>query len=139
MMIKPCIFCNIIKNKSNIIYEDKTTIAFMDIKPITLGHILVIPKDHFSNFIDTPNDLVGNVNMTVHKIATKLLTIIPTIKGFNILTNNNEIAYQTVMHYHVHIIPKYEHDKGLIINTIKENAKIKDMNNLLVLLQSKLN
>jgi len=139
MMIKPCIFCNIIKNKSNIIYEDKTTVAFMDIKPITVGHILVTPKDHFSNFIDTPNELVGNVNMTVHKIAIKLLTIIPTIKGFNILTNNNEIAYQTVMHYHVHIIPKYEHDKGLIIDTTKENAKIKDINNILVSLQSKLN
>lgn len=125
-----CIFCTISKNPENLIYEDKHSVAFMDIKPISKGHILVIPKQHFATFIDATMEVVGFVNSTTHKIATQLQTLIPEIKGFNILTNNGKEAYQEVFHYHVHIIPKYSKEKGLILTRNPESFKIEDIESI---------
>lgn len=130
MVNSQCIFCTISKNPENLIYEDKHSVAFMDIKPISKGHILVIPKQHFATFIDATMEIVGFVNNTTHKIATQLQTVIPEIKGFNILTNNGKEAYQEVFHYHVHIIPKYSKEKGLILNRNPESVKIEDIENI---------
>lgn len=133
-----CIFCIIIKDTNNLIFEDANTAAFMDINPITNGHILVIPKQHFATFIDTPPKLVGDVNITTHKIAKLLIKIIPDIKGFNILTNNGKVAFQEVFHYHVHIIPKYIREKGFLINKTKENVTINDIDNIKKILRLQL-
>ncbi|BET37745.1 HIT domain-containing protein [Spiroplasma ixodetis] len=138
MTNKACIFCTIIKDKNNLIFEDTNTAAFMDINPVTKGHILVIPKQHFETFIDTTPKIVSDVSITNHKIANLLIKTIPEIKGFNILTNNGSEAFQEVFHYHVHIIPKYIREKGFLINRTKENVTIDDINNLKKILKSQL-
>ncbi|WP_342276884.1 HIT family protein [Spiroplasma endosymbiont of Nebria brevicollis] len=132
-----CIFCTISKNSENLVYEDKHTIAFMDIKPVTLGHTLVIPKQHFATFLDATPEIVGFVNSTTHKIAMQLQTLIPEIKGFNILTNNGSEAYQEVFHYHVHIIPKYNKEKGLILTHTTEDVKIENIKTIKQSLKTK--
>ncbi|WP_425381481.1 HIT domain-containing protein [Spiroplasma endosymbiont of Polydrusus pterygomalis] len=138
MANKSCIFCTIIKDPNNLIFEDVNTAAFMDINPVANGHILVIPKKHFANFIETPPKLACEVTMIVHKIANLLIKTIPEIKGFNILTNNGSEAFQEVFHYHVHIIPKYIREKGFLINRTKENVTIDNIINLKKILKSQL-
>lgn len=138
MTNKACIFCTIIKDTNNLIFEDTNTAAFMDINPVTKGHILVIPKQHFETFIDTTPKIVSDVSITTHKIANLLIKTIPEIKGFNILTNNGGEAFQEVFHYHIHIIPKYIREKGFLINRTKENVTIDDINNLKKILKSQL-
>lgn len=138
-MSKPlCIFCSIIKDSNNLIFEDENTAAFMDLNPVTKGHVLVIPKQHSDDFINTIPELVAAVNITAHKIAKSLLTVIPDIKGFNFLTNNGKEAFQEVFHYHLHIIPKYSREKGFLITKTKENVTINDINNLKKILKSQL-
>lgn len=138
MTNKSCIFCTIIKDPDNLIFEDANTAAFMDINPVANGHILVIPKQHYANFIETPPKLACEVTITVHKIANLLIKTIPEIKGFNILTNNGSEAFQEVFHYHVHIMPKYIREKGFLINRTKENVTIDNIINLKKILKSQL-
>lgn len=138
MLNSHCVFCTISKNPKNLVYENKHTVAFMDIQPATEGHILVIPRQHFATFLDATPEIVGFVNSTTHKIATQLQTLIPEIKGFNILTNNGAEAYQEVFHYHVHIIPKYTKDKGLLLTFSTENVKIESIETIKQLLKAKL-
>lgn len=138
MLNKSCIFCTIIKDTNNLIFEDTNTAALMDINPVSNGHILVIPKQHFETFIETTPKLVCEVSITTHKIANLLKKTIPEIKGFNFLTNNGSEAFQEVFHYHVHIIPKYIREKGFLINRTKERVTIDDINNLKKILKSQL-
>lgn len=138
MTNKSCIFCKIIQDPNNLIFEDANTAAFMDINPVSNGHVLVIPKQHFINFIETPPNLVAEVTITTHKIANLLIKTIPKIKGFNILTNNGSEAFQEIFHYHVHIMPKYIREKGFLINRTKENVTIDKIINLKKILKSQL-
>ena len=106
-----CIFCDIIKGKSEaeIIYEDENIISFLDIRPLNYGHTLVVPKKHYDNFLSlTPAEL---------DYLTKGLQVISaavekSIKadGFNIVVNNGKAAGQTVFHFHFHIIPRFTND-----------------------------
>jgi len=133
-----CLFCKIIQNKEILVYEDQDVVAFMDIKPIAKGHILVIPKQHANTFLDCSSQLVGNVNIVAHQIAKGLLKIIPTIKGFNILTNCGKEAFQEVFHYHVHVIPKYNREQGLKISHSAEVISDKLINDLKLLIKQEL-
>ena len=106
--MKDCIFCKIVKGEipCTKIYEDQDVLAFLDISQTTIGHTLVIPKEHFDNFLYVPKDLVGKTFSAAQKVA-QALTAGLGAKGINILNNTNEIAGQTVMHFHVHVIPRY--------------------------------
>ena len=106
-----CIFCDIIKKKekAEILFEDQSTISFLDIRPLNFGHSLVIPKNHYENFYNVPvNDLQAVIK------ATQDLTnaIIKSIKpdGINIISNNGSSAGQTIFHFHFHIIPRFKND-----------------------------
>ena len=103
-----CIFCKIIKGEIPCVkvYEDNDVLGFLDISQTTLGHTLVIPKDHYDNFLFVPNDLLGKCFSAVQKIAQALVSGLGA-KGVNILVNTNEIAGQTIMHFHIHVIPRY--------------------------------
>ena len=104
-----CIFCKIINGEipSRKIYEDDNVIAILDISQATLGHALVIPKKHYENILAIDDIDYLNVMKAVKIVANKLNSHLP-LKGLNILNNCNEIAGQTVMHFHVHVIPRYE-------------------------------
>lgn len=106
-----CIFCDIVngKEKSYKIYENNKTLAFLDIFPISKGHILVIPKKHFENIYDIDEETLIEVFKTAKKI-TDILKEKMGINGVNLINSNTKIANQTVFHYHVHIIPRREND-----------------------------
>jgi histidine triad (HIT) family protein len=108
-----CIFCKIADGviPSYKIYEDDDVLAFLDINPVSYGHVLVIAKEHYDNFLSTPKDImheVLNVAQRVGQVQIKQLGA----KGVNILTNCYEAAGQEVPHFHVHVIPRYASPDG---------------------------
>ena len=105
------LFTKIIKGEipSTKVYEDADVLGFLDIKPVNPGHTLVIPKKHYVNVHDMPDELVGKVAIVAKKIADALLKM--GVKGVNIGTNNGEAAGQIVFHAHTHVMPRYGKDK----------------------------
>src|SRR3989344_3938720 len=105
-----CIFCKIIKGEipSTKVYEDAETLAFLDIKPVNPGHTLVIPKKHYVDIHDMPDDAVAKVSVVAKKIADAFLKV--GVKGVNIGMNNGKAAGQVVSHAHVHVMPRYGTD-----------------------------
>lgn len=106
-----CIFCKIIAGEipSKKIYEDDDVIAILDISQATLGHTLVLPKKHYSNLLEIDDEAYTKV-MNVAKMLAKKITTNLSASGVNILNNCGQAAGQTVMHFHVHILPRYEND-----------------------------
>ena len=107
-----CIFCKIIEKKApaEIIFEDEKVIAFLDIKPIHFGHILVVPKTHCCDFLDIPGeDLHSLINVT--RVVTKALIQSLNPDGYNIFANNGRAAGQSIFHFHMHITPRYFKDE----------------------------
>lgn len=106
-----CIFCKIIKKEipSNIIYEDQNTLAFLDITPINKGHTLVIPKKHYENIYDVPEDILKEITSTTKKVAKAIKSSLNPA-GINITQNNEKAAGQDIFHIHFHIIPRYQKD-----------------------------
>jgi bis(5'-nucleosidyl)-tetraphosphatase/histidine triad (HIT) family protein len=104
---KSCVFCTeIVANRNAaIIYEDELAMAFMDNAPVEQGHVLVIPKSHYSNILDIPGDIYSAVHMVVKKLAPAILLAMDA-DALNIGQNNGRCANQRVMHYHLHIIPR---------------------------------
>lgn len=107
-----CVFCKIISGEFNSckIYEDEKVLAILDLSQATYGHTLVMPKTHYENIFDLDEEVAKHLFSVVKKISNHYKEVIPTLKGINLLNNNNEAAGQTVMHYHMHIIPRYEDD-----------------------------
>ncbi len=107
-----CIFCKIINGEipSYKIYEDDDVYAFLDINPVSCGHTLVVPKEHYCDIFEIPDNLLSKVNIVVKKLSS---TIKEKLKcdGINVLQNNGSCAGQTVFHYHVHIQPVYVDSK----------------------------
>jgi histidine triad (HIT) family protein len=107
-----CIFCKIVRGEIPCykVYEDADVLAFLDLSQTTKGHTLVIPKEHFDNILYTPEDIMGKVMRAAQKIAQAEVTTLGA-EGVNILTNAGTIAGQTVMHFHVHILPRYDKEE----------------------------
>ena len=117
------IFCKIVDGEipCHKIYEDDDVLAFLDISQVTKGHALVIPKKHYDNFLSIPQEemhKVMDVAQRIGQVAIKLLGA----RGVNILTNCYEAAGQTVKHFHVHVIPRYEGNEGFILE-MKQNEE----------------
>ncbi|MDQ0205317.1 HIT family protein [Alkalicoccobacillus murimartini] len=112
-MTSSCIFCSIIAGDipSKKIYEDEHTFAFFDISQVTKGHALVVPKNHHENLFDLPATDVSHVYQTVQKVANALKDTFSPV-GLNLVNNNGEAAGQTVFHYHVHLLPRYDATDG---------------------------
>ena len=110
-----CIFCKIINKQipSSVVYEDNDVIAFLDISQATKGHTLVLPKKHYANLLEIEEDVLAKVIKVAKTIATSMQDSLGA-KGFNLVNNCNEIAGQSVMHFHLHIIPRYDHEEFVI-------------------------
>lgn len=120
------VFCKIIDGEipSYVVYEDDDVMAILDISQVTKGHTLVISKKHYENFLATPKEVMHKVMDVAQRIGQAQITTLGA-KGVNILSNCYEPAGQTVMHFHVHVIPRYDEQDNLRIE-FKENAG--DMN-----------
>lgn len=109
-----CIFCKIAQGDipSARVYEDDVVYAFLDTSQVTPGHTLVIPKRHVENLMEYTDDLAAEVMSRLPKIARGILKAFPEAQGLNMLNNNGEMAYQTVFHSHIHLIPRYSQEDG---------------------------
>jgi len=106
-----CIFCKIVAGEipATIVEQDERTIAFMDISPATRGHVLVIPREHATDVhAINPEDLAA-VALTAQRVAAKALRNLGAA-GVNLLNSNGPAAWQTVFHFHMHVIPRYDDD-----------------------------
>ena len=104
-----CVFCNIVEGKipSQTIFEDEIIKVMMDINPVSNGHLLIIPKKHFTNLTDIDMDTLMHIQKTAKEMF-KLLKDKLNIDGLT-LCQNNEYG-QEVKHYHLHLIPRYKND-----------------------------
>ena len=111
-----CIFCKIAKGEipSKTIYEDEMFRVILDLGPATKGHALVLPKAHYSNLFEMPQEAAADAMKVAKKVASLLKTKL-NCDGLNLVQNNGETAGQTVMHFHLHVIPRYENDGQKIL------------------------
>lgn len=111
-----CIFCKIVKKEipSYCIYEDDQVMAFLDISQVTKGHTLIIPKKHFENLLDCDDEILMHMTK-VAKMLGKRIMERTHANGMNFLSNMNEVAGQSVPHFHIHLIPRYNEQDACII------------------------
>ncbi len=108
-----CIFCKIIAGEIPCakVFENEHILAFLDLSQVTKGHTLVIPKTHVQDIFAMPAEVARNFFEAVPKIAKSMEKQLD-LQGLNILNNNKEIAGQTVFHFHMHLLPRYETNEG---------------------------
>ncbi|WP_026492861.1 MULTISPECIES: HIT family protein [unclassified Butyrivibrio] len=106
-----CIFCKLANGEipTNSIYEDEKFNVILDNGPATKGHCLILPKDHYANLFELPEDTAAEAMKLAKKLAAKLKDKL-SADGLNLVQNNGAAAGQTVHHFHLHIIPRYEND-----------------------------
>ena len=111
MKKEDCIFCKIAAGEipSKTLYEDEQFRVILDLAPATKGHALVIPKEHYANLYEIPQETAAGVMKLAKTMAEKMTEKLGAV-GFNLLQNNGEAAGQSVMHFHMHLIPRYHGD-----------------------------
>ena len=111
-----CVFCKIVAGEipSFKLFEDEATLAFMDINPANEGHALVIPKEHAPDLYAVSDEALARTSVTAKRVAEALArTLNP--HGLNLVQSNGAAAGQSVMHFHVHVLPRVK-DDGLAMN-----------------------
>jgi histidine triad (HIT) family protein len=106
-----CLFCKIVAGEipSTRVYEDERTIAFMDINPATRGHVLVIPREHATDLLEIDEQDLAAVAHTAQKLARRVKERFGA-DGVNLINSCGATAWQTVFHFHMHVIPRYQGD-----------------------------
>lgn len=106
-----CVFCKIISNEipATKLYEDEEFVIILDVGPAAPGHALVIPKEHYANIYEMPERLLERSICLAKEWGEKLVKAMHA-DGLNLVQNNGLAAGQTVCHYHLHLIPRYEND-----------------------------
>lgn len=122
--MKDCIFCKIVNGEipSKTIYEDNNVKAFLEINPVSNGHILLIPKKHYVNFLDTPNELISEMYKVIKEKIYPLLQEKLNITGLSICQIGKDVK-----HYHIHLIPQYENVEFDFKYDKKNIKKIEDI------------
>ncbi|MEG0176466.1 HIT family protein [Anaerorhabdus sp.] len=112
-----CIFCKIIAGEipSAKVYEDEYVLAILDISQVTYGHTLVLPKKHCTDILDVDQETMMHIASILPNLSKKIVSNTKAL-GCNILSNQGEVAGQTVNHLHFHIIPRYGSDDSIVIN-----------------------
>lgn len=108
-----CIFCKLANGQipTNSIYEDDEFNVILDASPATKGHALILPKEHYANIFEIDEEILGKAAKLAKKIMIKEKDNLKC-DGYNLLQNNGEVAGQTVFHFHMHLIPRYESDEN---------------------------
>ena len=122
-----CIFCKIANGEipSATLYEDADFRVILDLGPASKGHALILPKQHYADIYEIPEDVAGKAFALAAKMAKKMTAALDC-DGFNIVQNNKAVAGQTVFHFHMHLIPRYEGDKvglGWKVGTLTDKDK----------------
>lgn len=111
MKREDCIFCKIANGEipSKTLYEDEQFRIILDLGPATKGHALILPKNHYANLFELPEETAADVMKLAKNMAGRMTDKLQA-DGFNLVQNNGEAAGQTVMHFHLHLIPRYQND-----------------------------
>ena len=104
----PCLFCDI--KKSGCVHENELAYASYDSYPVTEHHCLIIPKRHIKDYFDLSNDELVACNELIQIIKKEIKKKDPTVKGFNLGTNIGKVSGQSILHCHLHLIPRREGD-----------------------------
>lgn len=123
-----CLFCKIVNGDipSTKVYEDEHVYAFMDIMPVAKGHTLIIPKQHCKDLFEMPEDVASNLYKAAPKVANAIKSAFNPI-GLNTINNNGAAAGQTVFHFHLHLIPRYDEVEGLNLQWDAKKVAIEDI------------
>ena len=125
-----CIFCKIIRKSSPAtrIYENEAVIAFLDIRPLNLGHTLVVPLKHYVDIFDIPKETLGQVHIVSKQIASAIKAATKA-DGISIIQQNGKAAGQDIFHLHVHVVPRFEEQKLPHFNELQivEREKLNEM------------
>ena len=128
-----CIFCKLANGifATNSIYEDETFNVILDASPANPGHALILPKEHYQDIFDIDEEVLGKAMKLAKKIAVKMSDVLGC-DGVNVIQNNKEAAGQSVLHYHLHVIPRYKNDgqkmlwtPGTVTDEIQKEMKEK--------------
>ena len=106
-----CIFCKVVAGElpGEIVDSDERTVAFMDINPATPGHALVVPREHAADLMAISDEDLEACNVAARRLARRMGEVLDPA-GFNILNSCGAAAWQTVFHFHIHVVPRYEDD-----------------------------
>lgn len=106
-----CIFCKIAAGEipSATLYEDDDFRVILDLGPASRGHALILPKEHYRNLYDIDDETLVKAALLAKKMVKKLTDVLGC-DGYNVVQNNEPCAGQTVFHFHMHLIPRYEDD-----------------------------
>jgi diadenosine tetraphosphate (Ap4A) HIT family hydrolase len=120
-----CIFCAVVAREAeaSVVYEDETVVAFMDLNPVTPGHLLVVPREHAVGLEDLDGVTSAHVWSVGHDMARALRRSSMRCEGINVFLCDGEVAFQTVLHFHLHVIPRYAGDGWTIIPESKERER----------------
>ena len=107
-----CIFCKLANGDipTATLYEDDDFRVILDAGPASKGHALILPKEHYKNLYELDDETAAKALVLAKKMITKLTDVLGC-DGYNIVQNNGEVAGQTVFHFHIHLIPRYEGDE----------------------------
>jgi histidine triad (HIT) family protein len=110
-MNNDCIFCKIANGEipSKTVYEDENFRVILDLGPATKGHALILPKEHYANLFELPEDTAAAAMKVAKKLSSQMVENLGA-DGLNLVQNNGEVAGQTVKHFHLHLIPRYRDD-----------------------------
>jgi len=103
-----CIFCKIVRGEapSSIVFENEEVLAFMDIRPVHEGHTLIIPKQHYIEVSDIPDQVLANTYIVTKRISAPVKKVTHA-DGISIVQQNGRAAGQDIFHFHVHVIPRF--------------------------------
>ncbi|MBN7275675.1 HIT domain-containing protein [Ligilactobacillus pobuzihii] len=123
--MEDCVFCKIINGDipSTKVYQDDVVTAFLDLSQVTPGHTLVVPNKHVKDIFAYDPDLATAVFSRIPKIARAIRASNKDIAGLNILNNNGKVAYQSVFHSHIHLVPRYSDQDGFSMHFTDNSDK----------------
>ncbi|HEX2647993.1 MAG TPA: HIT domain-containing protein [Candidatus Dormibacteraeota bacterium] len=110
-MSQECVFCAILRGESpaSFTYQDDSVVAFMDVQPITHGHMLVVPREHAVLMADVSETAAARTFRVARKLSSVVRHTLGA-SGVNLFVADGEVAFQDVPHFHVHVIPRYPKD-----------------------------
>src|SRR2546423_9112431 len=110
-MPSDCLFCGVVAGDvpAQIVDSDEHTVAFMDINPATEGHALVVPRTHSADLLEISDLDLERTTLAARRLAVKLRAALEP-DGFNVLNSCGSVAWQTIFHFHLHVVPRYEDD-----------------------------
>ena len=120
-----CVFCAIVARQAeaSLVFEDETVMAFMDLNPVTPGHLLVVPRGHAVGLDDLDPATSAHVWSVGQDMARALRRSSLRCEGINLVVCDGEAAFQTVFHFHLHVVPRFVGDGWTLMSEPPERAR----------------